>query len=83
MVKLNNLNLATARMTNHWNKLPRETMDPPLQPRQDSFLEMGLTKCKSLGQEELLLGYTEVKLPDQIPILTSAFTCLFSFFTAV
>lgn len=57
-------------------------MDTPLQPRLDSFLEMGLTKCKLLGQE-LLLGYIEVKLADQMPILTSGSMYLFSFFKAV
>lgn len=82
-VKLNNLNLAPARMTNHWNKLPTEAMDTPLQPRLDSFLEMGLAKCKLLGQEELLLGYTEVKLPDQMSVLTSGSMYLFSFFKVV
>lgn len=56
-------------------------MDTPLQPRLDSFLEMGLTKCKLLGQE-LLLGYTEVKLVDQMSILTSGSMYLFSFFKA-
>jgi len=63
-VKLNKPNLAIASMTNHGNKLPREAMDTPLQSRLDSYLEMGLTKCKMPGQEERLLGYTEVKLPD-------------------
>lgn len=58
-------------------------MDTPLQPGLDSFLEMGLTKCTLLGQEELLLGYTEVKPQDQMSVLTSGSMYGFSFFKAV
>lgn len=55
-VKLNNLYLAIARVTNCLNKLSREAVHSSLQTSLDSVLEMDLTKCKLPGQKRIAIG---------------------------